>query len=163
MDADGTTQVETQDLGETAALLGEPYVDADGLLVALILAPATFSRNRFFSLFEQKDLSHARRRAQMVRSLVKELTEPWPHAGEIPSHPPAILESERLVDGLVVISFSVPDFGYRREAHLSPLEAAALRYCLKRAGVGSVSDAERQLVERHLCRLAPVPQNSAPQ
>lgn len=53
--------------------------DSEGLLVALILAPSTFSRNRHFELFERAESAEARRRAQLIRSLLAEMTEPWPN------------------------------------------------------------------------------------
>lgn len=130
-------------------------------MVALILAPGTFSRNKFFSLFEDDTLREARRRAQMVRSLVKDLTEPWKLEGEIPSHPTAVEVREHTVEGAEdeptrVLSFRVPEFNYRREAHLTSLEAAALRYCLSRAKVGDISAGDKRLVEQHLHRLSPL-------
>lgn len=130
-------------------------------MIALILAPGTFSRNKFFSLFEDETLREARRRAQMVRSLVKDLTEPWMLEGDIPSHASAVEVQERSLGGKEhepthVLSFLVPEFNYRREAHLTSLEAAALRYCLSRAKVGEISAGEKRLVERHLSRLSPL-------
>ena len=49
----------------------------EALLVALVLAPGTFSRNRHFHLFEQAALKRARRRARELRGIVRDLTEPW--------------------------------------------------------------------------------------
>ncbi len=129
--------------------------DPDALMVALIMAPGTFSRNRFFRLYENRKIGRARRRAQMVRSLIKELTEPWPLEGQIPSHPGAVISEERFVDGELLLSFSVPDMRYKRSVRLTPIEAAALRYCLARTGKLEVSPAEKQQVELCLSKLAP--------
>lgn len=129
--------------------------DADALLVALIMAPGTFSRNRFFQLFENKRLSKARRRARMVRGLIKEMTEPWPSMDSPPISDMNVIEQEELVDGELHLQFSVPDMGYRRSACLSAIEAAALRYCLDRAGKLKVSETERRAVEDCLLKLAP--------
>ena len=48
-------------------------VDLDALLCALILAPNTFSRNRFFQLFEQPKAARVRRRAARVRGIIRQL------------------------------------------------------------------------------------------
>ncbi len=130
--------------------------DADALMVALIMAPGTFSRNRFFQLYQQEEIWRARRRAQVVRSLIKELTEPWPQVGSIPPHPQAIISEEREVDGDLVLSFSVPDMSYKRSARLSKIEASALRYCLHRAGKLDLDDGDRRTVEHCLSKLAPL-------
>ena len=130
--------------------------DADALMVALIMAPGTFSRNRFFGMYENAHIYHARRRAQVVRSLVKELTDPWPLSGGVTPHPEAVIEEERQVGGELQLSFSVPDLGYRRTTLLSPIEAAALHYCLDRAGRFRATVEEKRLVEHHLSKLAPL-------
>ena len=51
--------------------------DPNALLCALILAPGTYSRNRFFDMFEASAARAVRRRALRVRSMVIQLTEPW--------------------------------------------------------------------------------------
>lgn len=129
--------------------------DADALMVALIMAPGTFSRNRFFQLFEDKRLRKARRRARMVRGLIKEMTEPWPLMNSSLHPVTALIECEEVVNGELRLQYSVPDMGYRRSARLSLIEAAALRYCLDRAGKLRVSELERRVVEDCLLKLAP--------
>ena len=49
-------------------------VDLDALLAALILAPRTFSRNRFFTLFQNPEAAKIRRRAARVRGILRQLT-----------------------------------------------------------------------------------------
>lgn len=130
--------------------------DPDALLVALVLAPATFSRNKFFEMFEDDALAHARRRAQIVRSVIKELTEPWPHPGEIPSHPKPIIEEEVERDGELHLTYRVEEFDYRRSAVFDKIETAAFRYALHRAGKGEIRVEDRTLVESCLAKMNPV-------
>lgn len=128
--------------------------DPDALLVALILAPATFSRNKFFEMFEQEPLKIARRRAQLVRSVIKDLTEPWPHPGEIPGRPGAVIIEEVVGDEDFTLTYAVEELGYRRSVMLTHLEAASLRYALERSGAGQASPAEKALVEQSLIKLS---------
>jgi len=127
----------------------------EALLVALILAPGTFSRNKFFEMFKEDSRAYARRRSQIVRSIIKELTEPWPHLGEIPPHPAPTITEERETNEGLHISYEVSEFDYKRSALLTPLEAAALRYALNRAGFGEIREKDRALVEAHLADLSP--------
>jgi hypothetical protein len=135
-----------------------PFVrpDPEGLLVALVLAPATFSRNRFFDMFQEEELRTARRRAQIVRSIIKDLTEPWPHPGEFPSHPKPHIEEEVERDGCLHLTYRVDAFDFRRSAILSPVEAAALRYALHRAGLRGLSTEDRRVVDTHLGKMNPL-------
>jgi hypothetical protein len=139
--------------------------NADALMVALILAPDTFSRNKFFRFYEERKMWVARRRAQLVRSLIKELTEPWPATGQLPARSPAIIEKDTTLAGELHLQFSVPDMGYRRHVRLSRIEAAALRYGLHRAGRMPLNEPDRTAVEAVLRQLAPsispLPENRA--
>jgi hypothetical protein len=129
-------------------------IDPEALLVALIIAPATYSRNKFFELFQNDSLRHARRRAQLVRSVIKDLTEPWPYPGEIPPHPQAVIEAQVEQEDGLHLTYAVEELGYRRSTILTAIEAAALRYALSRAGKSEVSTQERALVESCLARLS---------
>ena len=137
---------------------GRP-VDRDALLCALILAPDTYARNRFFQLFQTPDMAKVRRRARRVRSMIAQLTEPWPlrrlpSAAEPAPKPRAVLLAEELrEDGLVIVRYRMVDLDYERTTALEPLEAAALRYALARAGRGEVREDDRHLVEGALSRL----------
>lgn len=123
-----------------------PQVDLDALLAALILAPRTFSRNRFFWLFERPEAAKVRRRAARVRGILRQLTgTPRPSA--------EIVGERVLADGQVHLRYRVEDLGYTRTAALSPLEAAALRYALHRSGKSALSSEERSAVEEALLRL----------
>jgi hypothetical protein len=129
---------------------------AEGLFVALVLAPGTFPRNKFFELYQDEHLMIARRRAQLVRSLLKDLTEPWTHpkGGNIHSAP--VIEEETERNGLFYLSYRVEELRYRRQAILTLLEAKTLRYALHQSGRGEISLDDRTLVEGHLAKLSPV-------
>lgn len=129
--------------------------DPDALLIALVLAPSTFSRNKFFEMFQHHEMMRARRRAQMVRSLIKDLTDPWPHPGEFPGHPKPEIEREEERNGELHLSYRVDEFDFRRSAVLTTVEAAALRYALHRAGKRPLREDDRILVEGCLAKMNP--------
>lgn len=121
-------------------------VDLDALLAALILAPRTFSRNRFYWLFERPEAWRIRRRAARVRGILRQLTGTPKPAAEI--------VGERVLnDGQVHLRYRVEDLGYTRTAALSSLEAATLRYAMHRSGQAKLSHEERAAVEGALARL----------
>lgn len=121
-------------------------MDADGLLCALILVPGTFSRNRFFGLFEDPGALRIRRRASRVRGLIRQLVGSGRRRAEV-------LGEQVLEDGQVLLRFRVEDLAFERTTALSALEAAALRYALHQAGQGRLEDADRAAVEDALRRL----------
>ena len=121
-------------------------VDDDALLCALVLAPTSFSRNRFFGLFEHPERKKLRRRAARVRGIIRQLLNPERGRSEIVGE--RILE-----DGRVLLRYTLADMGYSRAASLSRLEAAVLRYALSRAGRSEVPEVDRHLVEDALLRL----------
>jgi hypothetical protein len=53
----------------------ERAADLEALLVALVLVPASYSRNRFFELYKDPARRRVRRRAAQLRSVVAELVE----------------------------------------------------------------------------------------
>ena len=55
----------------------------DGLLCALVIAPQVYARNRFFELFEQPALRRVRRRATLLRGVIRQLTNTRGHRGEV--------------------------------------------------------------------------------
>jgi hypothetical protein len=127
--------------------VSESRVDDEALLCALVLAPATFSRNRFFGLFEDAARKRLRRRASRVRGIIRQLVSPEKGHAEI-------LGERVLEDGQVLLRYRVEELGYSRTAALSRLEAAALRYSLHRAGQGELADDDRKLVEAAIGRLS---------
>jgi hypothetical protein len=124
----------------------KPDVDLDALLAALILAPRTFSRNRFFWLFERPEAARVRRRASRIRGILRQLTGTPKPAAEI-------VGERVLADGQVHLRYRVEELGYTRTAALSALEAATLRYAMHRNGQAKLSHEERVAVEGALSRL----------
>lgn len=127
--------------------------DLNALLCALILAPGTYSRNRFFELYETSAARAVRRRALRVRSVLTQLTEPWPVLDAATGPRARILSERTLEDGRVQLRYRVDDLNLTRTATLERLEAAALRYALYRAGRGEVDPSDRRLVEDALKQL----------
>ena len=124
----------------------KPEVDLDALLAALILAPRTFARNRFFTLFQNPEAAKIRRRAARVRGILRQLTGTPKPAAEI-------VGERVLADGQVHLRYRVEDLGYTRTAALSSLEASTLRYAMHRSGQISLSHEDRTAVENALSRL----------
>jgi hypothetical protein len=121
-------------------------VDDDALLCALVLAPTSFSRNRFFGLFENPERKKLRRRAARIRGIIRQLLNPERGRSEI-------VGERVLEDGRVLLRYTLAEMGYSRAASLSRLEAAVLRYALSRAGRSEVPETDRQMVEDALLRL----------
>ncbi|MCC6667544.1 MAG: hypothetical protein IT375_27600 [Polyangiaceae bacterium] len=127
---------------------GRP-LDMDGLLCALVLVPPSFSRNRFFGMFQEPAVNKVRRRAARVRGIIRQLLGQGRQKAELTGE--AVLD-----DGQVLLRFRVVGMSYDRTAALTQLEAAALRYALHRAGAGTLDDADKRLVEEALTRLGGV-------
>jgi hypothetical protein len=123
-------------------------VDPDALLCALILAPRTFPRNRYFALFEGKVAARVRRRAARIRGIVRQLLSAGGERAEITGE-------QVLEDGRLLIRYQVRGLALHRTAALTALEAAALHYALFRADKGRLDPEEMRLVERALRRLGP--------
>lgn len=123
----------------------------DGLLCALVLAPGTFSRNRFYPLFKDPGAKRVRRRAARLSGIVRHL------AGR--AEPKAVVEEARFLDeNRLLLRYRVPTVGLSRTAILEPLEEAAVRYALDRAGARAagalpLSGEHRALVEEALRTL----------
>jgi hypothetical protein len=122
-------------------------VDLDALLCALILAPNTFSRNRFFQLFEQPKALRVRRRAARVRGIIRQLVGDGKSKG-------VVIGERVLNDGQVLLRYHVAELDLTRSTALTELEAAALRYALWRAGESKLDRADRQRVEAAFARLS---------
>ena len=93
-------------------------VDLDALLCALILAPNTFSRNRFFQLFEQPKAARVRRRAARVRGIIRQLVGDGKSKG-------VVIGERVLNDGQVLLRYHVAELDLTRSTALTELEAAA--------------------------------------
>jgi hypothetical protein len=121
-------------------------IDLDALLCALILAPAAFSRNRFFGLFEDAAARKVRRRAARVRGIIRQIAGGAGQKGEVTGE--LVLD-----DGQVVLRYKLDELGFTRTTALSELEAAALRFALHRSSGAPLSERDRQLVLAALERL----------
>ena len=130
-------------------------LDREALLAALVIAPATYSRNRFFELYQDPDVYRIRRRASQIRSIVRHVTRVDPaQAGERVRFAPA--GGDR-----VELSYAVPALALRRTALLDPIELSLVRFAMARGARGPAGpppdDPDRLRVEAALARLAPRP------
>ncbi|WP_437676018.1 hypothetical protein [Sorangium sp. So ce131] len=100
---------------------GAPPIDLEALLVALVLAPSTFSRNRFFSLYTDPETRRVRRRAALLRGIVRQLVSGADRAGLAPA-----------ASGGALLTYDVPSLGLKRTAALDALELAVLRFAVAR-------------------------------
>ncbi|APR83831.1 Hypothetical protein A7982_09180 [Minicystis rosea] len=128
-------------------------IDREALLVALVLSPATYSRNRFFELYKDPEVRRIRRRAAQVRSIVRQVTSGRAARG-------ALGEGVNVaaVGGRIELSYEVPAMGLRRTVLLDPLEMALIRFAMARASglpLLPPDDPDRMRVEDALARLAP--------
>lgn len=98
-----------------------PPVDLDGLLVALVLVPHSYSRNRFFALFRQQEAARVRRRAALLRSVIAELVDEE-----------VVVELSR-EEGRVVLRYDLPELGARRESRMSEDELALVDLVVRRS------------------------------
>lgn len=129
--------------GDRAAGAPRPVeVDADALLCALVLAPRSFSRNRFFELFEAPEKRRVRRRATRVRGILRQLVAGAEITGEV-----------ELDDGRRLLRYRMPELNLSRTAALSKLEFAALRFALDRSKKREPDAEVRAIVEQALHRL----------
>ena len=123
-------------------------VSPEALLCALVIAPGTFPRNRFFGMFEDPIMKRARRRAYHVRSVLKQLLAKGVDRAEV-------IGRAELDDRRVLLRYSVPRLRLERTTSLSHVESAAVNYVLHRAGVEEfLSEADRAVVQRALGGLA---------
>jgi hypothetical protein len=121
-------------------------IDLEALFCALVLAPTTYSRNRFFGVFETVSGRRVRRRAARVRGVVRQLL------GQ--GRPRAEVVGERVLeDGRVFLRYRIEQLAFERTVALSPLEAATLRYAMHQAGAGELMDEDRDRVLETLQRL----------
>ena len=125
-------------------------IDREALLAALVIAPATYSRNRFFELYKDPDVYRIRRRASQIRSIVRHVTRVDPtQTGERIRFSPA--GGDR-----VELSYAVPTLGLRRTALLDPIELSLVRFAMARGTqIPPPDDPDRVRVEAALARLAP--------
>jgi hypothetical protein len=130
-------------------------VDRDALLAALVLAPSTFARNRFFALYTEPWARRTRSRAAQVRTVVRHFAAEAPRA--------VLRELLPLEDGAAIVRYAVPDLHFERTAIVDALELAVVRFALARRPRAPgdpldsrmlATDEDRQRVERALAKLS---------
>lgn len=124
-----------------------PTVDPEALLCALVLAPRTFPRNRFFEMYEDLRARRAWRRASRIRGMIRQLSGTRGHL------PAEVIGEQVMDDGRVILRYRVPHLGFTRTTALSALEASLLRYALHRARQAPLDAADQRRVHDALRRL----------
>jgi hypothetical protein len=130
--------------------------DEDALLVALVLAPATYSRNRFFDLYRDEARRRVHRRALTLRSIVRHLGD------RSPARRAHVVALEGRSDGEVMLRYEIESLGLRRAALLTELELTIVRHALRHAGrpvtaLGGRGNAgDRHRLDAALAPLAPL-------
>ena len=122
---------------------GSSGVNPDGLLCALVLAPDTFARNRFFGLYEDPVLRRTRRRAYHVRGILRQLLGQGKEKA-------LLIGRFDLDDERVLLRYRIENVKLVRTTALSALESAVLSFALHRAGQGDLDPEDRARVERAL-------------
>ena len=132
-----------------------PDVDREALLCALVLAPFTFARNRFFALFTDPSARRTRSRAAQLRTIVRHFSAQQQLRAEVRDLAPR-------EEGGVVLRYGVNQLALQRTAMLEPLEIAVIRFALSRRPRASsdeihdamkLTDEDRRLVEGALSKL----------
>lgn len=118
---------------------GPSDLEPEALLCALVLAPNSYARNRFFHLFEQPALKRTRKRAKRTRGLIRQLLGQGRQRAEI--------VAEHVLEDRVLLRFEIDALRYQRTTSLTPLEASLVHYALHRARGDELSDEDRQRVE----------------
>jgi len=95
-------------------------VDLDSLLVALVLVPHSYPRNRFYQLFRDPDAYRVRRRAALLRSLIADLS------GDADK-----VTIERR-DGGVSLSYLLVDVSVQRTTFVDERELELVTYAVSR-------------------------------
>lgn len=132
--------------------------DAEALLVALTLSPATYSRNRFFEMYTSPDVRRTRRRANHLRSVVTAFVSDASAKGA-----GQLVSMDATEDGGAVLIYDVASLGVRRTVRLRSIELSLLRYCVGRVrGEGAPAELSARSVDGEriglaLRRLSPLP------
>lgn len=119
----------------------------DGLLCALVVAPQVYARNRFFEIFEQPALRKVRRRAKLVRGIIRQLVGNSGRRGQI-------VGEQVQTDGRVLIRYIVPELNFSRTTALSSIEATLVRYAIARGRHQPPDPVDRERIEHALGGLA---------
>jgi len=99
-------------------------VDRSALLCALVLAPTTFARNRFYALFTESSARRTRSRAAQLRTIVRHFAHDNPRA--------ELGELVPLEDGTFLLRYSIRRLKLKRSSVLDRLELALVRFAIGR-------------------------------
>ncbi|MBK8217097.1 MAG: hypothetical protein IPK71_25510 [Myxococcales bacterium] len=132
----------------------EAALVAETLTVAMAVAPGVYSRNRHFSLHQRPEARAARRRAALVRGIVRHLAV----AVDV-----RVERASGDDEGALEVSYRVAALAFERTARLSSAELACVRYLARKVGVtlppaltlGTTPETDSALVEATLARLSP--------
>lgn len=124
-----------------------PPNSLDGLMCALVVAPQVYARNRFFDIFEQPVLKKVRRRAKLVRGIIRQLAGTSGRKGQI-------VGEQVQSDGRVLIRYIVPELNFSRTTALSGIEATLVRYAVARARHQLPDPNDRERIDHALGGLA---------
>jgi hypothetical protein len=122
-------------------------VEPDALLVGMTLVPGFLSRNRSFALFEDPMVRRAKRRAALLRGIVRQL------AGAVG----AVEGLEVVADtGARELRYRVPGLGVDRRAILTDVEYSCVAYLAGRERVAGLraEPEDRARIDAALRRLA---------
>jgi hypothetical protein len=112
-----------------------------------VLAPRLYARNRFFDLFRDAPAQQVRRRAAMLRGVIRQLVGHGTHRGRI-------VGEQVLWDDRVLLRYELPELDLVRAVSLSPLEAGLVRYALGRARVLPQDQESQRRIEQALSDMA---------
>jgi hypothetical protein len=116
--------VASVDPGEIA-----PAIDLDALLVALVLVPQSYPRNRFYELYGDPAARRVRRRAALVRGIIADLGSG------------AVDVAVERGGQKTILRYRHEKLGTTRMSLLSEDELALVQLVVDRAPVGADSDA----------------------
>jgi hypothetical protein len=122
-------------------------LEGEALVVGMTLVPGLLSRNRSFDLFDSPEVSRARRRATLLRGIVRQIAGAQ---GQIDSLAVAPVAAR------IELSYRLPAMKLRRRASLNEVELACVRYLAERASVVGVraTDEDRAAIDAALRRLS---------
>ncbi|MBW2527265.1 MAG: hypothetical protein JRI23_23995, partial [Deltaproteobacteria bacterium] len=102
-------------------------VDPEALLIALVLVPTSYARNRFVDLYRSGGPRQVRRRAAMVRSVLGDLLH------GVASEPTEIVELAPAAAGGTQLGYRVAAIQLSRTCVLTSLELDLIRFVVGRA------------------------------
>lgn len=122
-------------------------VDRDALMVAMAVVPGIYSRNRMFAMYGDPDVKRAKRRAGVLRGVVRQLAGSHGEPDQV-----ALLHHGEVR----VLKYRIARVHLDRRLELSEIEAACLVYLAGRAGVRGMhpTPEDRAHIDAALRRLA---------